>query len=105
MANKQKAIVDIELDKPRKLRFTLNALAEIEDKLGVPLSKLGDVELGVKTAQVMLWAGLLHEDESLTLKQVGDMVDLSNLEYVQKKIAEAFALATGKNSEAQAGKS
>lgn len=96
MANKQKAIVEIELDKTRTLRFTLNALAEIEDKLGVPLSKLGEVDLGIKAAQVMLWAGLLHEDETLSLKQVGDMVDLSNLEYVQKKIGEAFALATGK---------
>jgi hypothetical protein len=98
MANKERAIVEIELDKPRNLRFTLNALAEIEDRLGVPLSKLGEVELGIKAAQIILWAGLIHEDESLTLKQVGDMVDLTNLEYVQQKIGEAFALATGKNS-------
>ena len=43
MANKQKNEVSIMLDKKRTIRFTLNALAEIEDTLGVPLSKLSEV--------------------------------------------------------------
>lgn len=98
MANKQKAIVDIKLDKPRKLRYTLNALAEIEDKLGIPLSKIAEVEMSMKNVRVMLWAGLIHEDEELTEKYVGNLVDFENFEYVQGKIAEAFAMATAKNS-------
>lgn len=97
MANKEKAIVEVELDKVRNIRFTLNSLAEIEDKLGVPLSKLKDVEMGVKTVRTMLWAGLIHEDEELTERQVGNMVDFSNLEYVQTKVSEAFTSATAKN--------
>lgn len=98
MANKQKALVEVELGgEKRTLRFTLNSLAEIEDKLGVPLSKLSEVELGVKTVRTMLWAALIHEDEEITEKQVGNMVDFENLEYVQNKVSEAFALATAKN--------
>jgi hypothetical protein len=97
MANKQKAMVSITLDKKRNIRFTLNALAEIEDSLGIPLSKLQEVELGIKTVRTMLWAGLIHEDEELTEKQVGNMVDFTNLEEVQKKVSEAFATATAKN--------
>lgn len=97
MANAQKGKISITLDKERTLRFTLNALAEIEDKLGVPLSKLAEVELGVKTVRTMLWAGLIHEDEELTEKQVGNMVDFGNLEEVQTKVTEAFVVATAKN--------
>lgn len=97
MANKQKAIVSITLDKKRTLRFTLNSLAEIEDKLGVPLSKMGEIDLGIKTIRTMLWAGLIHEDETLTETYVGNLVDFSNLEEVQIKVSEAFASATAKN--------
>ena len=97
MANKQKNEVSIMLDKKRTIRFTLNALAEIEDALGVPLSKLSEVELGVKTVRTMLWAGLLHEDDELTEKQVGNWVDFENLEEVQTKVTEAFSMAMAKN--------
>ena len=97
MANKQKNEVSITLDKKRTIRFTLNALAEIEDTLGVPLSKLSEVELGVKTVRTMLWAGLLHEDETLTERQVGNWVDFENLEEVQTKVTEAFSMAMAKN--------
>lgn len=97
MANKQKNEVSIMLDKKRTIRFTLNALAEIEDALGVPLSKLSEVELGVKTVRTMLWAGLLHEDETLTERQVGNWVDFENLEEVQTKVTEAFSMAMAKN--------
>jgi hypothetical protein len=97
MANKHRAVVEIELDKTRHLCFDLNALAELEDKLGVPLSKLSEVELGVKSIRSMLWAGLIHEDETLTERQVGGMVGFDNFEYVQNKLSEAWALAMGKN--------
>lgn len=97
MANKQKKVVAVELDKVRELRFTLNSLAEIEDRLGVPLSKMSEVELGIKSIRTMLWAGLIHEDAELTETEVGNMVDFTNLEYAQEKVAEAFSLATEKN--------
>lgn len=97
MANKQKNQVTVTLDKVRTIRFTLNSLAELEDKFGVPLSKMGEVELGIKAIRSMLWAGLIHEDEELTEKQVGAMVDFSNLEEVQEKVTTAFAMATAKN--------
>lgn len=97
MANKQRGFVTIELDKERKLRYTLNALAEIEERLGVPLDELDKVTMGIKQLRVFLWAGLLHEDKNLTEIEVGDMVDFENLEYVNSKITEAFQAASGKN--------
>ncbi|MFD9628678.1 hypothetical protein [Peribacillus muralis] len=99
MANKQKGLISINLDKKRNIRFTLNALGEIEDAFGVPLSKISEIELGVKAVRTMLWAGLIHEDEDLTEREVGNMVDFDNLEEVQAKVSEAFAVATAKNSQ------
>lgn len=97
MANKQKGNVSVELDKVRVIRFTMNALAEIEDNLGVPLSELENVTMTIKNVRTILWAGLIHEDATLTAQEVGNMVDLSNFKEVQEKIAEAFAMAQPKN--------
>lgn len=76
MANniKSKAI-PIMLDKERELRFDLNALAELEDKYGDIEKILKDAELyKIKAIRAILWAGLIHEDENLTEKQVGALV-------------------------------
>lgn len=97
MANKHKGLVKIELDKERHLRYTMNALAEMEDQLGVPLSELKDVKMTIKNVRVILWAGLIHEDKEISIEEVGDMVDLGNLEEVQLKVTEAFAMSQEKN--------
>lgn len=98
MANRKRGFVEIELDgKERKLRYSLNALAELEDKLGIPLSELNEVNMGMKQIRAFLWAGLIHENPELTEREVGDMVDFDNMEYISEKIGEAFKTATRKN--------
>ncbi|MED4840395.1 hypothetical protein P9695_08755 [Weizmannia sp. CD-2023] len=97
MANKQRGIVEVELDKVRHIRYTMNALAEIEDKLGYGLADLDGKQLKIKEVRVILWAGLIHEDPELTEEQVGDMIDLGNMQYVQGKMSEAFEQAQVKN--------
>ena len=54
MSNKHRGLVEIELDKTRRIRFTLNALAELEDKLGVSLSELEGLNMGVKQIRTFL---------------------------------------------------
>jgi hypothetical protein len=96
MANKQRGFVEVELGgKVRNLRYTMNALAEIEDQLGVPLAEMENVKMTMKNIRVILWAGLIHEDKELTQEDVGELVDLNNIQTVQEKVAEAFAM--GKN--------
>ena len=97
MANKHKSLVTIELDKVRKIRYTLNALAEIEEKLGAKLDQLDKIDMGIKELRTFLWAGLIHEDAELTEREVGNLVDFDNMEYINQKITEAFQSATGKN--------
>lgn len=86
-----KRAVTIDLDKPRHLRYDLNALVAIEERLGVGIDKLADLDLKTKTTLVMLWGGLLHESPDLAEKEVGALVDMDNLPYIQEKIAEAVA--------------
>jgi regulator of replication initiation timing len=98
MANKERALVEIELnDKMRKIRYTLNSLAELEDKLGVSLDELNTLKMGIKQLRAFLWAGLIHEDENLTEKEVGEWVDLDNMTYINEKVTEAFKAGSGKN--------
>lgn len=97
MANKQRGMVDIKLDKKRKLQYNLNALAEIEDVLGVKIHEMHTLSLGMKNIRTILWAGLIHEDAELTEEQVGAMVDVSNIAEVQAKVNEAFTGGESKN--------
>lgn len=62
--------VPIELDKPRTLRLNIGALGEIEDKLdGKPLAEVYVALLrrGINATVASLWAGLKHEDQTLTI--------------------------------------
>lgn len=97
MANKHRGQVEIKLgENTYRLRYTLNSLAELEDRLGVPLTELSNISMGMKTVRTLLWAGLVHE--GLTEDEVGELVDFGNFEYVQDCIARAFEAGTRKNS-------
>jgi len=85
--------VPITLDKPRELRFSFNALCLLEDTLGLPIADIGaalsgSVKLG--TVRALLYAGLSDEDPTLTLKQVGKLVDSRRLGEVAEAIRKAF---------------
>ena len=78
--------------KERRLRYDLNAIAEIGDRLGVRVrldhlqEDLLGVPLPLSTLRLILWAGLIHEDPDLDPKQVGAWVDLENV----REVGEAF---------------
>lgn len=101
MGNKYR-YVDIDLDKPRKLRYDMNALCELEDVFDKPIMEvLAEIETGmsIKLVRAVLWAGLIHEDEELTQRQVGTMIDMSNIMEVQEKLTEAISTSmSGKNA-------
>lgn len=91
--------VDIELDKPRKLRYDFNAVADLEDKGGLGIGAMFTEErIGFSSIRLLLWAGLKWQDKGLTLDRVGNMIqayieignDLSDL---MTKITEALALS------------
>lgn len=90
-----KPFVVVDLDRPRKLRFGMNQLAALEDALGVPVTELGNIKMGVKELRLILWAGLSWEDPSLTPEKVGELADEADLSYLTEKVGEALTAAFG----------
>ncbi len=89
--------VTIELDKPRTLRYGINALAKIEESIGRPIMGLDLENLGIRELLVIVYAGLYHEDKALTIETVGDLIDeYSDLNTIAEKLGEALTEAFGK---------
>ena len=74
------ADITITLDKVRHLRYSANAIADIEEELGAGLSVLlsPSTGIGVRHARAFLWGGLKHEDRRLTapggIEKTGDLI-------------------------------
>lgn len=95
-----KKSVAIELDKVRNLRYGINALCQMEDMLGKPITSLQE-STGIKEFRIMLYCGLVWEDKELTLEKVGDLMDEviaeKGIDYINEKVSEALELALGNN--------
>lgn len=89
--------VKVELDKPRRLRYTNRALVELEEASGLTVNEAARrMEAGsMKTISQVVWAGLLHEAPDLTWQDVVDMIDLERLDQVSEAVGRALNLATG----------
>jgi hypothetical protein len=90
MANKMRGLIPIELDKPRTLRYDWNALAEFEDRTGVPITEIGK-KVSIKTLRALLFCGLKHEDPTLTEEAVGAMIGMDDIQTIQSKLMEALS--------------
>jgi hypothetical protein len=66
-------IIPIELDKPRNLKYSFNAFADMQSVDSVIFLRPADSPLAIR---VLLWGGLKHEDPTLTPSKVGDILDV-----------------------------
>jgi len=93
--SKAKPDVKVMLDRERTLRLDLNAMEAFEEATDISFLK-GDFDyskMSIKQLKTLIWACLLGEDESVTLKQVGEWIGLSNITEVMQQIAKAFESA------------
>jgi hypothetical protein len=98
MANEQRGEAKLVLgEKEYVLRYDLNALVELEDKMGIPLSEMGNVQITIRNIRSMLWAGVLHQAPEVTEQEIGKHVDMENMEEVQTAISKAFNKVQAKN--------
>lgn len=81
----------IKLDKTRHLKFDLNALIELEDRYDTIEKALNAISGNpkIKDIRYILYVALIHEDEELTEKQAGKLVNLHNLEEVVEALGNA----------------
>ena len=84
--------VPIMLDKPRKLRFDLNAFANLEDIYGSINDAMKKMEeVSIKAIRALLWCGLVHEEPTLTQATVGSLLGISNLADITNTLTSALA--------------
>ena len=89
--------ITIQLDRPRTLRYGINALAKIEDITGKPILALDLNNVGIKDLLAIVYGGLYHEDKTLTIEKVGELIDeYSDLTEIAEKLGEALTEAFGK---------
>lgn len=83
--------IAVILDKERHLLFDLNAFAELEDLYGSVDNAMDALDSGsIKVLRKLLWLGLIHEDEELTERQVGAMLDMPSVNILGELINEAL---------------
>lgn len=88
--------IPVTLDKPRNLIFDLNAFEELENLYGTLDKALKSFSEDVKKIYHLknfLFAGLVHEDETLTPKLVGTMIGYENLTSIVNMVWDAITNA------------
>lgn len=84
--------------KPRLLRYEVNSLSDLEAELGMSPREIFRTRTGILTTRALLWAGLKHEDRSLTPERVGTFLTAylrsgGTLEDVMVPVAQAIKLS------------
>lgn len=75
----------------RTLKFDLNAMAELEDKYGSVDAAFEQLDKNsIKALRFILWAGLMHEDENLTERKVGSLIDINYMQSLMGSLNKAF---------------
>lgn len=94
--------VEIQLGgRTRTLRYTNKAFMKLDDALG-RMRRNGGEPGNITMTNLTLWAGLLHEDPSLTLEQVVEMVEPYQYDEIGTATTEAILASQQKpGTEAQ----
>lgn len=85
--------VPLRLDRDRTLVLSFNALCRAEEVTGCNFL-MGEVTFSsIRVMRALVWSGLLYEDPTLTLEEVGDMIETAGADEVSKAIINAYAKA------------
>lgn len=86
--------VEVVLDAPRRLRYTLAAIRRIFEEKGTDyfdaVATGADPIRNLERLAYLAWQGLRHEDPVLTLEDVEEIVDLTMIVPLQEAIARAL---------------
>lgn len=74
----------------REIKFTLNAMADMEERYGSVEKAFEALEANsMKAARFVLWCGLNHGENTLSEKQVGDLIDIRCMKDIVEKLGVA----------------
>lgn len=92
-ANPARPGFPIVLDRPRRILFDLNALADLEAETGrnmlSPEGWAPFEAMDATSLRLLLWAGLRHEDPELTLAAAGGLIRQDNMAEIGAAIEAA----------------
>ncbi|MBA4541980.1 hypothetical protein H1164_03560 [Thermoactinomyces daqus] len=79
--NEQRGQYVVELDRPRLFTFTFNSMAALEAATGKKVVEIMETldgkTPGFNDMITFTWAALLKDDENITIKQAGELLDLA----------------------------
>lgn len=81
-----KKTVSITLDRERQLKLDLNAMSEFEELTGKSLFTIGEALGQARYIRAMLYACMKSAKEDITLDEVGELIDMDNLEYLHSRL-------------------
>lgn len=85
--------ISVQLDKPRTLVISFNALCKAEEVTGQSFLVGEPAFSSMRVMRALVWSGLLHEDPTLTLDQVGDMIEAAGADVILSQIMAAYMAA------------
>lgn len=99
MANANRGEVALKVgDKEYTLRFSANALCDLESVLKMPILEVTKIlddpsKLSMTMVRAMMWAGLKEKQPRITIEQAGDIVQELSLMAAFAEIGNAFKIA------------
>lgn len=97
-----KQTIDLGDGVEREVVFTLNAMAELEEKYGTIEAAFEKVQSGsVAAIRFLLWCILVPDGEDdMTEREVGKLIDISKLNDIMEAIMSAFESQMPESKEA-----
>lgn len=78
-------------NKEYELKFNMNTFCELEDVYGDINKAFEDLQnMKIRSIRALIYSAIKVQDETVTLKDVGDMLELSDLERLGTVINEAL---------------
>jgi hypothetical protein len=94
--------VPITLDKPRNLRFDLNAMVAFERATGKSIRDLDIIKATDEESRALIWSCLIHEDKDLKLEDVGALSGLAAFPEVWRLVGQAVFASLPEQKETKA---
>ncbi|MBU3100661.1 hypothetical protein KPL44_15370 [Clostridium sp. DSM 17811] len=91
-------------DKEYELKFDMNTFCELEEIYGDINEAFEDLQnRKIKAIRALIYSALKAEDENITLKKVGRMLTLNDMERLGTAINEALSVAMPEATEENMG--
>lgn len=87
--------IEVELDKKRTIRYTLNSLIDLEERFG-SITEVYEVlgeNISMKDLRFLLYVGLKHEDKELTEEEVGELITFQDILNYVNLIVEGLSVS------------